>query len=194
MSDTDLDDPDTQIESVVFDPYARDDDEDRPQYPDVVSLLEDYGVDHDELERTARFFEKRVTGVEPALAALEVGWSARQLRLKERDPYFAEIMGEINQGLVEAVEGVAVRKALAGNTEMIKLFLYNRAPDRWRDVRRIVDERHDAPVEQIAASVTAGVLAAIRASGVREMQSAFIPAAIEVASTVVDDADRSETS
>jgi hypothetical protein len=193
MSDLDLDDPDTEIESVSFDPNSRGDDEEQVQYPDVTGLLEEYGVDDVELTRTARFFELRMTGVEPALAALEVGWSLRQLRQKERDPYFGEIMVEITQGLVEAVEGVAVRKALAGNTEMIKLFLYNRSPDRWRDVRRIVDERHDTPVEQIAASVTAGVLAAIRESGVRSMQSAFVPPAIEAASTVVDDADRSET-
>lgn len=188
MSDLDLEDPDTEIESVSFDPNGLD-----VAYPDVTSLLEEYGVDDVELTRTARFFELRILGTEPALAALEVGWSLRQLRAKERDPYFAEIMSEISQGVVEAVEGVAIRKALAGNTEMIKLVLYNRAPDRWKDVRRIVDDRHDAPVEQIAASVTVGVLEALRQAGVRQMQQAYVPHAIEAGSTVVGDADRSET-
>jgi hypothetical protein len=171
---------------------------DKPEYEDVAlpemsGFLEDLGVSADEMEATMRFFELRVVGVEPQLAALEVGWSLRKLRTKERDPYFAEVLAEITASQNESVEAVVLRKARGGNADMIKMWLYNRAPERWKDVRRIVDERHDDPVEHVAASVTAGILDAVRLLGVRDMQAALAPGAGAIEATVSGDADRDET-
>lgn len=191
MSDLEVEDPDTEIESVEWD-------RDAPEYeritmPQMTQFLEELGVVPSEMDATIKFFELRVIGVEPALAALEVGWSMRQLRAKERDPYFAEVMQEIRLCTVEGIEAVLIGKARAGTMDAIKMVLYNMAPERWKDVRRIIDERHDAPVEQIAASVTSGVLEALRQAGVRQMQ-AGLPPLTAIEATVVDDADRSEAS
>lgn len=189
MSDLDLDDPGTEIESVTFGPA---DDEDLPVLPEMSGFLEELGVVPEEMDKTLKFFELRITGVEPALAALEVGWSMKKLREKERDPYFHEIMAEIRTCTVESLEAVLIRKARAGSMDALKMCLYNMAPEKWKDVRRIIDERTGEPIEKIAASVTTGVLDALRQAGVRQMQQAYVPHAIEA--TVAGDADRSETS
>lgn len=193
MSDV-FDEDSTEPDSVTFTA-------DRPdgltllERPEMRDLLAEMGVAEDEPEMVAsiRFIELRVTGVEPALAALEVGWSLRELRKRQADPYYADVLAEVLLQQNESVESVLYRKALGGNMEAMKLWLYNRAANDWKDVRRIVDERHDDPVEHVAASVTAGILDAVRLLGVRDMQAALAPGVV-IETTVSDDADRSETS
>jgi hypothetical protein len=189
-----FDEDSTEPDSVTFTA-------DRPdgltllERPEMRDLLAEMGVAEDEPEMVAsiRFIELRVTGVEPALAALEVGWSLRELRKRQADPYYADVLAEVLLQQNESVESVLYRKALGGNMEAMKLWLYNRAANDWKDVRRIVDERHDDPVEHVAASVTAGILDAVRLLGVRDMQAALAPGVV-IETTVSDDADRSETS
>jgi len=194
MSDA-FDEDTTEPDSVTFTP-TRADGVAILERPEMKSLLAELGVAEDEPEMVAsiRFIELRVSGVEPAAAALEVGWSLRELRKRQADPYYADVLNEVLQQQNESVVNVMYRKALGGNTECMKLWLYNRASNDWKDVRRIVDERHDDPVEHFAASVTAGILEAVRQLGPRDMQNALASGQQAIEATVSDDADRSEAS
>lgn len=139
-----------------------------------------------ELAETDKFFRALATGAGQLHSALGVGWSPAKLRRKLKDPEFAELVGLADALMDEGVEQTLLQRAKAGNVTAIKMWLYNRQPGRWRDVRHIQVDGNTTLSVDVVVGVKQAALELIRERGVREMQPA--PQAIEA--EVVDAADR----
>lgn len=124
----------------------------------------------DDMVGTEIFIERVASGVPVVNAGIEVGWSPSKTRHLLKDPDFAEIVAGSIDRANATIEEALYAKAAAGNVAAIQLWLFNREPDRWRDVRRI-EIRNDTRVSIAAvASVKAGVLELLREQGAEAMQ------------------------
>lgn len=81
---------------------------------------------------TLRFLCLIANGIGPNNAAAEVGWSPRVLTEKSKDPEFIEMMNDAEQCTREDIETAMIRRAKNGNVQAQALYLFNRAPDRWK--------------------------------------------------------------
>ena len=125
----------------------------------------------DEMAAREQFVELVAQGVAPINAGIEVNWSPHMTKKKLKDPEFADIVAGALDRANASVEEALYRRALAGNVSAMQMWLFNREPDRWRDVRRI-EVRSDHRVSITAVeSVKAGVLELLREHGVEQMQA-----------------------
>lgn len=118
-----------------------------------------------EAARMTRFFERVREGCGPLNAAIEVGWSPAQLRARERDPEFLELLAISQERLLESLEEVVVRKARDGNVKCLQMVLYNQRADKWKDVRHIKMERSGQLDQGVVVSVKQAMLEMIRDNG-----------------------------
>lgn len=129
----------------------------------------------DELIGRELYVELVASGVAPINAAIQVGWTPRQLKKELSDPDFKELADAAAERLIGSVEETLVAVARRGNVAAITLFLFNRAPDRWRDVKRI-EIKNDVTVSLgMVASVKQGALELLREQGVGAIQSLESP-------------------
>jgi hypothetical protein len=71
------------------------------------------------------------SGAGPLTAAYALNWTPAKLKKLMSDPSFKEAYHHTLEMQVEGIEEVAYRLASRGNTRMIELILFNRAPERW---------------------------------------------------------------
>lgn len=71
-------------------------------------------------------------GVGIQTAAYAMNWTPRQLKKLMADDAFVEDIQRARDMTVEGYEEMAHKLAMLGNVEMLKLQLFNKAPDRWR--------------------------------------------------------------
>lgn len=117
------------------------------------------------------FVERVANGVAPINAGIEVGWTLAEIRRLMKDPEFADIIQAAQLRANGTIEEALFNRARAGNVSAMQMWLFNREPDRWRDVRRI-EVRSDHRVSITAVeSVKAGVLELLREQGVVPMQA-----------------------
>lgn len=129
----------------------------------------------DEMMARETFVELVAGGISPINAGIEVGWTPRQMRAKMKDNDFRELVEDAQQRLLGTVEETLVAVAKRGNVAAITLFLFNRAPDRWRDVKRI-EIKNDLTISMgMVASVKQGALELLREQGVEAMQAINAP-------------------
>lgn len=125
----------------------------------------------DQMVARERFVELVAQGVSPVNAGIEIGWSPSQTKKALRDEEFADIVAGSIERANASVEEALYARAIAGNVSAMQMWLFNREPDRWRDVRRI-EVRSDHRVSITAVeSVKAGVLQLLRETSVAEMQA-----------------------
>lgn len=79
-------------------------------------------------------------------AAVIVGWTPAQMERWMRDDEFAKLVYEVEERKTENVEKVLYEKATGGHMDAIKMFLFNRKPERWSD-RKHVDIAGHVEVE-----------------------------------------------
>lgn len=143
--------------------------------------------DFDDLVARQNFLDRVSAGVPPRLAAIEVGWTPGRLRNLMKDRGWAILVEEAGMLVNDSVEAVLVEKALKGYEWAVKLWLFNRQPDRWREQKHVkVESTEDVSPSVIAATreaVREGILAAVM--GGREGVATVQRAAIEA--RVVDD-------
>lgn len=71
-------------------------------------------------------------------SARDVGVSPRTVeRFTNDSEEFAEAMAEAEMAACEVIEDVLFGKAKAGNDRSIEMYLYNRAPYKWRDQKNL---------------------------------------------------------
>ena len=140
------------------------------------------GLSIEELRQRQRFIEAIGLGTAPTLAGLEVGWSLKKT---------ARIVAEMDD-LIKAAQNVAdlrigqvvIDLAHRGVQWAVQMYLYNRRPDQWKDVRHLEVKHTDTlPAHVLQATrdeVRALVEATIGRGGVAELQRA---AAIETTAT-----------
>jgi hypothetical protein len=133
----------------------------------------------DEMVEAERFLELVAVGVHPVNAGIEVGWSPAKTKAHMKEPEFADMVSGAIDRANASMEEALYQKGLSGNVSAMMLWLFNRAPDRWRDVKRIeVRSEHKVSVTAVE-SVKAGVLQLIREQGVGAMQALEDPGIID---------------
>lgn len=116
------------------------------------------------------FFDLVSAGVPELNAALEVGWTPRQLKARMADPDFEELVQSAQAQADGRVEAVLYQMSLRGNFQAIQMWLYNRQKSRWRDVKKI--EIDTTVTHNVALVVTAkeAALAMLRERGPAQLQ------------------------
>ena len=133
-------------------------------------MFDDPNMDPAEVRSELRFCEIILHGTPRLDAAIEVGWSLTKLRRKLHDPGFIDLLEAVEQHQNQIIEQALYWKAKTGNMDAIKMWLFNRYPERWRDVRRIeVEERSEINVT-VASSVKSAVIDLIRSGHTQSLQ------------------------
>jgi hypothetical protein len=86
------------------------------------------------------------------------------------DPSVAELVDAAGDLAVDGIERVLFAKANAGNMTAIQLVLFNRRPERWRDVKRVEINGNLRITADEAASQAAIVLEMLRNGDVSALQ------------------------
>jgi hypothetical protein len=135
----------------------------------------------DEMLEAERFIELIAVGCHPVNAGIQVGWSPAKTKKQMKDAEFNDIVTGALERANATVEEALYAKAISGNVSAIQMWLFNREPDRWRDVKRIeVRSEHRVQVGMVE-SVKVGVLELLRTQGVGQMQ------ALEAGEIIQDD-------
>lgn len=125
----------------------------------------------DDMVARERFVELVARGVSAVNAAIEVGWTPWRLKQMMKNEEFADILRGAHDRANGTVEEALYNRAIAGNVSAMQMWLFNREPDRWRDVKRI-EVRSDHRVSVTAVeSVKTGVLELLREHGVAALQA-----------------------
>src|SRR3954470_11349202 len=136
-----------------------------------------------------QFIEQIACGVAPVNAGIAVGWSPAHVRKLMKDEEFLDIIRGAQERANGTVEESLFNRAVAGNVAAMQMWLFNREPDRWRDIKRIeVRSEHRVTVAAVE-SVKSGVLELLREQGVGAMQALNSGEIIDA--EVVDDVDPS---
>ena len=140
----------------------------------------------DPLEAEA-FLDLVAAGANATNAAVAVGWTPARLRRLMKDQDFAQLVADSEARAVGIVEEALFRRAASGNVQAIQFFLLNRAPDRWRDVRRIeMTSETTIHVGTINATKEA-LLALIRDKGVQPFQELPTPTDDIIDADIIED-------
>lgn len=109
-------------------------------------------------------------GTPPELAGYEVGWLPAKTRRYMADPSIAELVESAGDLAVDGIERVLFAKGMAGNMTAIQLILFNRRPERWRDVKRVEINGNLRITADEAASQAAIVLEMLRNGDISALQ------------------------
>lgn len=127
--------------------------------------------DFDDMVEAERFLELVAHGVHPVNAGIEVGWSPAKTKSKMKDADFVDMVNGATDRANASIEEALYSKALAGNVSAIQMWLFNREPERWRDVKRIeVRAEHQVQIG-VVESVKTGVLDLLRENGAAALQA-----------------------
>lgn len=75
--------------------------------------------------------------VSPLDAAIQVGWTPSEYRRRMSDRYFSQLVLEADQVSVARVETKVQQLAEQGVPWAAQLVLYNKAPEKWSDRKRV---------------------------------------------------------
>jgi hypothetical protein len=106
----------------------------------------------------------------PLEAGAEVNWSPAKVRRLLADPGIANFLSDIENMKDERIEHRMFQGADAGNATLIMAWLYNRRPDRWKDVKRIVTETHVTADHTVVVNIREAVGGLLRTHGVAALQ------------------------
>lgn len=90
-----------------------------------------------EYARMMEFLELVQQNVSPLDAAIQVGWTPREYRKRMGDREFAQLVLEADQVSVARVETKVQQLAEQGVPWAAQLVLYNKAPEKWSDRKRV---------------------------------------------------------
>lgn len=159
-----------------------------PEGVDAEQFCASLDISYAEMDARQKFLDAVAGGTDPDLAGIEVGWTPFKTRQVMADRGFAELVSLAQNVMDLRVARVIGHKALAGHEWAVKLWVFNRRPDLFKDVRHIeVKHGVEVPAHVIAATrdaVRDGVLAAIGAGRIGELQP---PPDIEDAEVIYDE-------
>lgn len=138
------------------------------------------------------FVELIADGVPELNAGYEVGWTPTQTRRNMADPVFREIVEAARDRADGTIEAALFRLAKAGNLGAMQMWLYNRKPANWKDVRRIEVKNETTINLSVVESTKQAVLEMLTTRGAGALQPAYEPAAIEapiIDAEVVEDGE-----
>lgn len=109
-------------------------------------------------------------GLGPLEAGAQVNWSPAKVRRLLADANIANFISDIENMKDERIEHRLFQGADAGNATLILAWLYNRRPDRWKDVKRIVNETHVTADHTVVVNIREAVGGLLRTHGVAALQ------------------------
>lgn len=126
-------------------------------------------------------------GIAPLDAAVQAGWTPAQFRRRMADREFAQLILENEEVAVASVESKLHLLAMDGNMSAIALYLFNKAPHKWADRKR-VDVNTGVQVNIAVVETTKQTLRELMAEDPVAYARAFAPggaldAAIDVDAT-----------
>lgn len=87
--------------------------------------------------RVKEFLDLVQENVAPLHAAIQVGWTPYEFRQRMQDRNFAQLVMEQDQVSVARVETKVQQLAEQGVPWAAQLVLFNKAPDKWSDRKRV---------------------------------------------------------
>lgn len=124
-----------------------------------------------DMTQKEQFLELVATGVSPLNAGIQVGWSPAQTKRHLKDTDFKELIQEACERADATIEETLYAIAARGNLGAIQMWLFNRKPQEWRDVKRIeVKTSHTVQIG-VVESVKQGALELLREQGVSALQA-----------------------
>lgn len=136
-------------------------------------MSDDERVDHafDDAMQKELFLSLVAQGVAEPNAAFEVDWSPFKLRKILKDPEFRDLIRDARDRCDGDVQKAVHTAALKGNVSAQSLWLFNRQPALWRDVKRI-EIRQDTTISIGAVnSYKEAALQLLREQGVGAIQA-----------------------
>lgn len=122
------------------------------------------------------FVELVADGIPELNAGFEVGWTPSQTKRNLADPAFREIVDTAKERADGTIEAALFRLAKAGNLGAMQMWLYNRSPERWKDVKRI-EVKNDTTINLgIVASTKQAVIEMLRENGAASLQPPVVRA------------------
>jgi len=124
----------------------------------------------DDIVERELFIELVADGCTEINAGLEVGWTPARTRRNLADPDFAALVDAARDRADGTIERALFHLAKGRNLGAIQMWLYNRSPERWRDVKRLeVKNETNVNVALVAATKEA-ILATLRDHGPAALQ------------------------
>lgn len=142
-----------------------------------------------ERRELTRFLELIRSGAGPLNAGVEVGWSPAKVRRLQADPSMVELIDIARDRQLESIEETLNRMAKDGHFKAIQMVLFNRRPERWRDIKHISVEQHGTLDIGVVHSVKQAALELLRDRGVQALQPAAVQREI-IEAEVIEDGDR----
>lgn len=132
--------------------------------------FDDFEQEFEDMAQRAEFLELVADGTPEILAAYQVGWTRKKLRQYMQDPMWREMVEFANDRMLDSVEKAMVQAAKKGNLGAMQMVLYNRRPDRWRDLRRI-EVKQDVTVTTVEVNAAKqAALELLREHGITALQ------------------------
>lgn len=120
------------------------------------------------------FVELVADGVSEINAGFEVGWTPSQTRRNMADPMFREIVDAARDRADGTMEKAMFDLGTKGkNLGAMQMWLYNRRPDRWKDVRRIEVKNETTINLGVVHSTKQAVMELLRERGPMALQPAY---------------------
>lgn len=147
-----------------------------------------------ELDERERFQEMQILeyvqeGISPLDAAIQAGWTPAQFRRRMTDRDFAQLIMEYEEVAVASVESKLHELATNGNMSAIALYLFNKAPHRWADRKR-VDVNTGVQINVAVVETTKQTLRELMAEDPVAYARAFAPGgALDAAIIDVDESE-----
>ena len=136
------------------------------------------------------FVELVADGVSEINAGYEVGWTPAQTRRNLADPMFKEIVETARDRADGTIEAALFKLAKGGNLGAQQMWLYNRKPAAWKDVRRIEVKNETTINLGVVQSTKQAVLEMLASHGPGALQPSYDPPALEtpiIDAEVIDD-------
>lgn len=116
------------------------------------------------------FVELVADGITPLNAGLEVGWTPRRTKRNMADPAFAEIVEAARARADGTIEKTLFEVAKKGNLGAIQMWLYNRRPNDWKDVKRIEVQSQSTVTIGVVGATKQAVLELMSEHGAQALQ------------------------
>lgn len=127
---------------------------------------------HDIVEREL-FLIAVADGIPEENAGYEVGWTPTQTRRNLQDTEFAEMVDAARRRADGTIEAALFRLAKNGNLGAMQMWLYNRTPERWKDVKRIEVKNETTINVGVIASTKQAVLELLAETGPAALQPVY---------------------
>lgn len=117
-----------------------------------------------DIERRLEFADLVRQGTPHLIAAMSIGWTPRQLRRAMEDPEFLEMLDDAAEYANQTIEQRLYVLAAMGNMQAVQMWLFNRDPKRWRDVKRVEITQNTEGQERVIEATKQAVLELMRSA------------------------------